>query len=280
MLAKQVTSYTYGRTGTFASHKQAVERVIKAMHERLDESLSLEDMADIAILSPYHFNRVFRQITGIPPSQFLYALRLQAAKRLLLTSQLRVTDVCFEVGYNSLGTFSTRFSQLVGLPPQHLRGQAEETTTACLKSLRDHHKSRPDAVSGQPTLTGQIGADEDFAGLIFVGLFPTSIPQSRPVGCTLLTRPGPYRIGAVPDGQYYMFVLGLPWSDDPMTYLLLEDGKLQVGADQGPLLVRGGQIEGDSNITLRPMQLTDPPVLTALPFLLEERLALEDNGHR
>src|ERR1044072_6247332 len=107
------------RPDTIASHYRAVERVILAMRERLDEALTLEDLAEVAIISPFYFDRIFRQITGIPPCQFLSALRMEAAKRLLLTSSLSVTDVCFEVGYNSLGTFTTRFTQLVGLPPSH-----------------------------------------------------------------------------------------------------------------------------------------------------------------
>src|ERR1700716_965915 len=93
------------RPATTAAHHEAVERVIQTMHDRLDEPLTLHEMSRIAYISPYHFNRIFRQITGIPPNQFFYALRLETAKRLLLTTNTSVTDVCFDVGYNSLGTF-------------------------------------------------------------------------------------------------------------------------------------------------------------------------------
>src|ERR1700760_4201675 len=108
-------SFSGCRKYTIASRGRPAERVILSMRECLDEPISLSDMADIACLSPYHFNRVFHQVTGLPPTKFLYALRLSTAKRLLLTTSLSVTDVCFEVGYNSLGTFTTRFTQLVGL---------------------------------------------------------------------------------------------------------------------------------------------------------------------
>ena len=63
------------QTGTAALHCLAVERVIATMRERLDEDLTLHDMAEIAHLSSYHFARVFRQVTGIPPCEFLTALR-------------------------------------------------------------------------------------------------------------------------------------------------------------------------------------------------------------
>src|SRR5215213_5738209 len=94
------------RATTVASRYQAVERVILAMRERLDKPLSLENMAEIALLSPYHFNRVFRLITGIPPCKFLNVLRMEAAKRLLVTTKLTVGEVCFSVGYNSQGSFT------------------------------------------------------------------------------------------------------------------------------------------------------------------------------
>ncbi|HLG78582.1 MAG TPA: helix-turn-helix transcriptional regulator, partial [Ktedonobacteraceae bacterium] len=98
-----------------------VERVIVVMRERLCEPLSLADMADIACVSPFYFCHLFRAVVGIPPGEFLVALRLDAAKRLLLTTNLSVTDVCFEVGYSGLGSFTTRFSQLIGISPRLLR---------------------------------------------------------------------------------------------------------------------------------------------------------------
>ena len=52
-------------------HQMAIERVILVMRERLHEPLSLEDMADIAHLSPYHFSRVFHRLIGVPPGEFL-----------------------------------------------------------------------------------------------------------------------------------------------------------------------------------------------------------------
>ena len=71
------------RDSTLRSHHESVERVIEAMRNQIDQPLTLQQMARIGTASPYHFNRTFRQITGVPPFQFLYALRLDAAKRLL-----------------------------------------------------------------------------------------------------------------------------------------------------------------------------------------------------
>src|ERR1700757_4569409 len=65
-------------------HLERFERVITAMNNRLDQPMTNTRLADIACLSPCHFNRLFRNMVGIPPIQFHYALRLKAAKRLLM----------------------------------------------------------------------------------------------------------------------------------------------------------------------------------------------------
>ena len=74
-------------------------------------------MDEMDNLTPYHFARIFRNVTGIPPGEFLTAVRLERTKQLLLDTDLGVAEVCFEVGYESVGTFATRFKDLVGLPP-------------------------------------------------------------------------------------------------------------------------------------------------------------------
>src|SRR5579872_1710680 len=109
---------------TLADQTRAVECAIQTMHIHLHEALTLEDLADAACLSPYYFHRVFRRQIGIPPGEFLSALRLQAARHLLVTTSLRVTDICFEVGYSSPGSFTSRFTHLVGLSPRLLRQRA------------------------------------------------------------------------------------------------------------------------------------------------------------
>ena len=142
------------RASTVASRRHAVEKVIGVMHEQLGQALSLEDMAAIANSSPFHFNRVFRQVVGIPPAQFLYALRLQKAKHLLLTTTLNVTDVCYEVGYNSLGSFTTRFTDLVGVSPTHLRRLADDDMLYALQeTLPDCALPHPPSAL-PPSLTG------------------------------------------------------------------------------------------------------------------------------
>ena len=103
------------RDSTLRSHCESVERVITAMRNQIDRPMTLQQMARIGFASPYHFNRTFRQITGVPPLQFLYALRLDAARGLLTETQKKVIDICYEVGYNSVGSFTRRFADVLGI---------------------------------------------------------------------------------------------------------------------------------------------------------------------
>lgn len=255
-------------SSTIAGYRQAVERVILAMRKRLDEPLSLHEMAEIACLSPFHFDRVFHQTTGIPAVQFLYAVRIEAAKRLLLTTTFSVTKVCYEVGYNSIGTFSRRFTQLVGLSPRDFRGLATTLSNSILEAWFDRDE---DLFSPKTCITGRLDAPSDFAGITFLGLFPTSIPQSHPVGGTLLTSTGAYHIGPVPDGEFYLFAAGFPRAREPLHYLLPDSSSLLVGGGERSLTVRGGKSAESVEIQLRKTRITDPPILISLPLLLANR---------
>lgn len=264
-----------GREDTLAAHRRAVERVITDARERLCEPISLQDMSRVAYVSPFHFNRVFHQITGLPPNKFISAMRLGEAKRLLLNTNLSITDICFEVGYNSLSTFTRRFTQRVGLGPREFRYLAERITPASVESLCTHYAEltqRATLRAASEGVEGFVDFTKPGAGPIFVGLFPAHIPQSRPVGGALLTSPGTFRIGPVPDGAYHLLAAALPRPADTLGYLLPDSANLSVGAWNGPVIVRQGKASGWFNLSLRPMVLTDPPLLVSLPFLLADAL--------
>jgi len=87
----------------------------------------LEEAAREACLSPFYFNRLFTQAFHETPHEFITRQRIEQAKKLLLAGNHSVTDICFEVGYESLGSFSARFHSLTGLSPAAFRGEARRT---------------------------------------------------------------------------------------------------------------------------------------------------------
>jgi AraC-like DNA-binding protein len=88
----------------------------------LDEPLpSIRQIARDVHISPFHFIRQFEAVFGLTPHQFRTAVRIECAKRLLVRGELSVTEVCLEVGFSSLGSFSTLFARRVGASPSSYR---------------------------------------------------------------------------------------------------------------------------------------------------------------
>ena len=81
------------------------------------EPIDLDALAAAASVSKYHFLRCFAATYGRTPAQYVTERRIERAQDLLRCTNLTVTEVCMLVGYSSLGSFSTRFSELVGLSP-------------------------------------------------------------------------------------------------------------------------------------------------------------------
>jgi AraC family transcriptional regulator len=260
------------RPDTVLSYERAVGRSIAAMRERMEEDLSLKDLAGEAFISLFHFNRIFRQLVGIPPCQFLGALRLQEAKRLLLTTDASVTDICFQVGYNSLGTFTRRFTSLVGTSPRHLRALARRRSPP----LSELPPLLTRDFSG-PAVRGVVEADNGFRGVTFAGLFESAIPQGCPVACTLAAAPGAFAIPGCPDGNFFLFVAALPLTSDGREQSL-GDTVLR-GCSRGSMVqVRNGQADLPVAIGLRPAELLDPPLLISLRIVLDRWLAVAGKG--
>lgn len=98
---------------------------LRRVRDRIDREyalpLDVDALARGVHMSAGHLSREFRRAYGEPPYQYLMTRRVERAMALLQRGDLSVTDVCFEVGFTSLGTFSTRFTELVGVPPSTYR---------------------------------------------------------------------------------------------------------------------------------------------------------------
>ena len=105
---------------------------LRQARDRMDreytEPLDVTALARTALMSPGHFQRSFRTEFGETPYGYLMTRRIERAMTLLRRGDLSVTDVCFAVGCQSLGTFSTRFTELVGVPPSAYKQDAALAT--------------------------------------------------------------------------------------------------------------------------------------------------------
>ncbi len=89
--------------------------------ESSEHALSVREVADGVAISPFHFIRQFEALFGVTPHQFRIGVRVDRAKDLLARGELSVTAVCMEVGFSSLGSFSSMFARRVGVAPSLYR---------------------------------------------------------------------------------------------------------------------------------------------------------------
>ncbi|MFD8260304.1 helix-turn-helix transcriptional regulator [Streptomyces griseoluteus] len=132
-------------------------RLLRRVRDRIDREyarpLDVEALARGVNMSAGHLSRQFRAAYGESPYSYLMTRRIERAMALLRRGDLSVTEVCFEVGCSSLGTFSTRFSELVGMAPSLYRIEAARATeglpTCVVKVVTRPVRNREARVTGR-----------------------------------------------------------------------------------------------------------------------------------
>lgn len=251
------------RRATVVNRHRAVVDVITAMSTDPGKPWTLDEMARRASYSPFHFHRIFQDVTRLTPGEFLTALRLQEAKRLLLATTWSISRICFTVGYNSLGSFTYRFSQLVGLPPGRFRRAGldlADTAEPTRELSRFRSKNRSPGA-----LAVKVRPDADRSGILVGALFRNPVPMGRPPACATATRANPgLELGTASSGPYYAFVTVIP-TDVTATDLVLCRGALR--GSVGPIDVARRTEAPSVSLRLHAPRTTDPPPLVAFPLL-------------
>jgi AraC family transcriptional regulator len=248
-------------------HIKAVTKAIEFMKQNIDEELTSEKLAEVAGYSPCHFSRVFKEVTGVSPRYYLSALRIERGKELLIgSSSNSILKTLLQLGFQSMGTFSAKFKQYVGLSPKQFQSNAGNLHRF-MNDFAETNIEIPSSVT-LPAVKCEIDVPHSFKGLIFVGLFPRPIPDQRPVmGAAIRENQRDYIFTGVPKGTFYALAAVIPWSLNPRDYFLLSKN-LRGKAD--------GSIEISENtfcqvhIKLREPLPYDPPILINLPRLLFE----------
>ncbi|MGX7673092.1 helix-turn-helix transcriptional regulator [Plantactinospora sp. DSM 117369] len=141
-----------------AQHLRDLVR-LRRVRDRIDrehaQPLDVEALARGVNMSAGHLSRQFRLAYGESPYAYLMTRRIERAMALLRRGDLTVTEVCFAVGCQSLGTFSTRFTELVGVPPSTYRAQTAQATgemPPCIAKQVTRPIRNREAQVGQPHL--------------------------------------------------------------------------------------------------------------------------------
>ncbi|HUI72581.1 MAG TPA: AraC family transcriptional regulator [Spirochaetia bacterium] len=105
---------------------RSLERVLTLIDTQYSRRLDIDALCDEAHFSRYHFIRTFRSRLRETPHQYLTRRRIDRARELLATTEMSITDICFDVGFESLGSFSALFHRAVGWSPSVYRARCVE----------------------------------------------------------------------------------------------------------------------------------------------------------
>lgn len=201
--------------------REAVVAAARFLVAHAGEPVQLSDVADHVGYSPFHLARAFRAQVGVPPGEFLLAHRLHRAKLELLGGDERVLDVCVAVGFSSLGTFTTRFTQAVGLSPLRFR-RLPDVLADCPPRPLTLSGGLPGGgrVFGTVRLSGRAAAALGADPAVYVGLFSHRAPRGVPVAGMLLAEPGVFLLPEVPPGRYWVLAAALPGASDALDQLV------------------------------------------------------------
>ncbi|WCD91385.1 HTH-type transcriptional regulator (plasmid) [Streptomyces xanthophaeus] len=247
-----------------------VQHAVTTIRERFGEPLTLDELACTAMVSKYHFLRMFTRVTGVTPGRFLTAVRLQEAKRLLLSTSLNVADVSAQVGYSSTGSFTRRFTESVGLSPTQYRklslGAREETQEPEPSEAAPAADGTADRRTG--SVTGVVRTAGSVRSPIYVGAFDSPILQGAPASWSNASAPGRFTLPRIPTGTWYIHAVARGSHPDSAA----APGPTQLIATVGPVPVKG-DTASHLDIALSPLDWTRPPILSALVGLEAQPLA-------
>ena len=249
----------------------AVMRAVELMRADPSGPHRLRQLARAGRYSPFHFHRIFREVTGLTPASYLAAVRMAYARRLLVYSNLAVAQISREVGYQSLGAFTSQFGRLAGVSPLRFRNlmsaMRQVTVGALLPWLAPYggpgpHAPAPRHEEGRQctvTLTG----DPAGPALVMAGLLPAGSLGPGPNWRVFTSEAARLRLPTpARDGAYSALVVAVPaYACLVDTFVDHSPGGYLIGATE----TRFPADHDDIQVEVRQPRRTDPPVLGTAP---------------
>jgi len=214
------------------------------MREDMDAPLSHAQLARAARMSEFHFSRVFHDATGLPPLQFQSALRIARARNMVVNTDDTVIEICLRVGYSSIGSFTRRFTELVGISPRRLRQQL------CENRLPEDGTKTGGLVRIRLTTEGR-----ELTGPSLVAAFRSPLPFGVPVAYAISHATRSLLLGGLGIGRFYLLAFG-------------SNGKAALTTSPVSVTINDVAANTDLDLALRRMEPTDPPILSFIPFMV------------
>ncbi|MCY9784419.1 helix-turn-helix transcriptional regulator [Nocardiopsis sp. EMB25] len=250
--------------------RESVRQAVSSIHTRYSEPITLADIAAEVFVSPFHLSRVFAQEVGVPPGKYLTAVRMFEAKKRLIASPMTVCDIVHSVGYNSVGTFTSRFTRAVGMSPrQYRQPEVERLLVAAsggfsrmppLGELNRVGRRRVGHRHNAGRLSGVIELPRHPPETtVLVGAYQERIPQQAPVVSLALPAHGrtEFALADVPPGDWSVIAIAMPEG----TTHNRED--VFVGSSPVRVAVHAGA-DSRTRIPMRRLAPTDAPIAITL----------------
>lgn len=243
----------------------SLREFIRVMRAEPAAEFQTEDAAAAFGVTAFGFIRAFKKLTGLSPQRFRAALRIEQAKRLLVETNLPVTEISLDVGYNSLGTFVRTFTALVGISPRQLRrlarGGDPDEILGC-------DRNRPQPSAELPTVRATVQTPLPQAALVAAGLFPQALPAGRPFdGCFVDPVAPEFRLSLPPGRRRVSLLVAAIGSFSIENAWAGRLSNVAVGS-RSLAALPSSPGDGPLVLRLRPLLDTDPPFLTPVPLLM------------
>ena len=250
-----------------------IEQITKYMYHHLDQSLTMESVAKQFHYAPSYFSRKFKKITGVPFQKYLESMRIQNGMRQLLTEEAKINTIASQVGY----TYSSNFSKIF---KKHTGSQAKNYKTSATLSYKclqhfinckesiSHHQFKNIKTSNQ-IVVSLTYPDHYQPDLVFVGLFPSPLPNQIPIVGLATTKTTHLILDSVPKGTYYLLACDVSANSTLLsTFVMLDNYR---GRWEEPLTFIQ-ETKYTINLKMEEPQPHHPLITVNLPKLLMDGL--------
>lgn len=242
--------------------RTAVEAAITQMRQNTTRTMNLDGLARHVDLNPFYLSHLFSRHVGISARRYHQLIRIGSAKRILARTEMNVTDVSLECGYDSLGSFVTTFKRTVGLTPTEFR-----KALSTLNSLEMPEILPNSATSGATSLCLEITAPSDFSGCAFVAA--SHAESGHLVDCAAISFFHRSTINFSISRLQPLIFFGVAYSSRvPMRDAIVGEPELRGCCE----VISGLTAQSKATLNLREARIVDAPFVSALPLLVGHRV--------
>jgi AraC family transcriptional regulator len=249
---------------------QAARSLADAIRSEPSSAVQIDRFCDDRSLRYRDFLIAFKRLSGTTPVRFLQSHRIDQAKRLLARPDITIANICYELGYESVSTFTRTFTGLVGLTPSSFRcliSQVKNWEMGWFLNELQRVMPRTGLIREIP---GFLSTTHARGEITFIGLFGSAIPGNELIAGAVIVGQGRFNLNVGVQAKS-LFVLAASFEADatPLDTLFPDSGRIRVASIA--LSPQNIKTLAPIALHLRPMSCLDPPIVYALPSLLSKR---------